>query len=264
MPKLTWSEPEKRTYETGVDRGVLYPASSSGIPWNGIVAVNEAPSGGTANPFYMDGIKHLIRIESEEFGATLEAFAYPPEFEEYDGTMELVDGLYASHQRRKPFGLSYRTRIGSAANASAGYKIHIVYNAIAEPTERNYQTLSDESNLTTFNWKLSAIPKIFTGGKPTSHFVVDTTKTEPGTIAALEGLLYGTDSSAASLPDPDDLIELFTSGLPVGTFIVTNNGDGTFTMSGDETQVQTPIAGIFVLDTDQVTDNGDGTYTAVS
>lgn len=264
MPKLTWSEPEKRTYETGVDRGVLYPTSSAGIPWNGLVSVNETPSGGGSNPFYLDGVKHLDRPETEEFGATLEAFTYPPEFEDHDGTLELVDGLSAMHQRRKPFGLTYRTRIGSASDANKGYKLHLLYNVMAEPSQRSYQTLGDQSNLTTFSWGLTAIPKIFAGAKPTAHLIIDTTKAAPETVTAIEALLYGTDSSASLLPEPETLIELFTSGLPVGAFIVTDNGDGTFTMAGSEVEVQTPIAGIFTLDSDQVTDNGDGTYTAIS
>lgn len=264
MPKLTWSEPEKRLYEAGVDRGVLYPLSTAGVPWNGLVSVNEAPSGGGANPFYLDGVKHLNRPESEEFAATLEAFTYPPEFEECDGTLELVDGLFAGHQRRKPFGLSYRTRIGSAADPNAGYRIHLIYNITADPTERNHQTLSEDPTLETFSWALTAIPKKFAGAKPTAHLVVDTTKAEPSTVMSLESILYGTDSSAASLPEPADLIELFTSGLPTDSFIVTDNGDGTFTVTGSDAEVGSPIDGVFTLSSDNVVDNGDQTYTATS
>ena len=264
MPQLTWSEPESRQYETGIDRGVLYPPSSAGVPWNGLVSVNEAPIGGEANPFYLDGVKYLNRPGLEEFGATLEAFTYPREFEACDGTLELVDGLSAMHQRRRPFGLTYRTRIGNVANAKAGYKIHLIYNAMAEPTENNMQTTGETIELTTFSWNLTAVPEIFTGAKPTAHLIVDTTQTEPGTVATLEGILYGTDTSVAQLPDPDTLVEIFVNGLPAGAFTVTDNGDDTFTVSGSESEVQTPIGGQFVLSSDNVTDNGDGTYTAFS
>lgn len=264
MPKLVWSEPENRRYETGVDRGVLYPVSSAGVPWNGLVSVNEAPSGGQAQPFYLDGIRHLNRPESEEFGATLEAFTYPPEFEECDGSLELVTGLFAGNQRRKPFGLCYRTKIGNAADANAGYRLHLLYNLTAEPTERTYQTLGDESDLATFSWALSGIPKKFAGAKPTVYLVVDSIKTEPSTLASLEALLYGTDSSAASLPDPDDLITLFTTGLPSDAFVVTDLGDGSFTIAGSDDEVQSPVDNVFTLDSENVIDNGDGTYTATS
>lgn len=264
MPKLTWSEPENRRYEIGVDRGVLYPVSSAGVPWNGLVSVNETASGGESNPFYLDGVKYYNRPGLEEFAATLEAFTYPTQFEECDGTMELVSGLFAEHQRRKPFGLCYRTRVGNSVDPNLGYKIHIIYNLMAEPSERTFQTLGENVDPTHFSWALSAIPKTFDGAKPTAHLVVDSTKTEPGTMASLEAILYGGDSSAARLPNPDELVELFTSGLPAGAFTVFDFGDGSFTMSGEDSEISTPIDGQFTLNTDNVTDNGDGTYTATS
>lgn len=216
MPKLAWDEVGKRFYETGVDHGVLYLPNDAGkylngVVWNGLVSVSESPSGAEANAQYADNIKYLNLYSVEEFGATIEAFTYPEEFEACDGSAEVAKGVYATQQTRKSFGLSYRTLIGNDLKGTDyGYKIHLVYGAMATPSEKSRSTVNESPEAVTFSWELTTTPmdpKV-AGFKPTAHIVVDSTKTPPAKLTALEDKLYGTNTLSASLPTPDEVFTL--------------------------------------------------------
>lgn len=216
MPKLAWDEVGKRFYETGVDHGVLYLPNetgkyTNGVVWNGLVSVSESPSGAEANAQYADNIKYLNLYSVEEFGATIEAFTYPEEFEACDGSAEVAKGVYATQQTRKSFGLSYRTLIGNDLKGTDyGYKIHLVYGAMATPSEKSRSTVNESPEAVTFSWELTTTPmdpKV-AGFKPTAHIVVDSTKTLPAKLTALEDKLYGSNTLSASLPTPDEVFTL--------------------------------------------------------
>lgn len=216
MPKITWDETGKRFYENGVDHGVLYLPNASGaydkgVAWNGLTTVTESPSGAEANAQYADNIKYLSLVSAETFGATIEAFTYPEEFGVCDGTAAPKKGVYVGQQTRKTFGLSYRTKVGNDLNADLGYKLHLVYGAIAAPSEKAYATVNDSPEPITFSWEISTTPVQVTGLKPTSLLVIDSTKVEATALEALENMLYGGASTEAKLPTPDDVIALFTA-----------------------------------------------------
>lgn len=213
--RLIWDNTGERLYETGVKRGVLYPAVNGeypkGIVWNGLSSVSESPSGAEASPIYADDIKYIELRSAEEFGATVEAYMYPDEFAECDGSASVATGVMIGQQVRKPFGLSYRTILGNDTEKdSFGYKIHLIYNAMAAPSERSYQTVNDSPEAITFSWEMSTTP-IDTGVKdlkPTASMVIDSTKADPAKLAALEDVLYGTDETDARLPLPAEVIEI--------------------------------------------------------
>lgn len=213
--KLVWDEIGKRTYETGVDRGVLFPMSNAGqyaagVAWNGLTAVNESPSGAEASPLYADNIKYLELMSAEEFGASIEAYTYPDEFAECDGSAEPAPGVMIGQQPRKKFGFSYRTKLGNDTDGdSHGYKLHLVYNALAAPSEKGYQTINDSPEAITFSWEVTTTPVAVEGYKPTAHLVIDSTKVDAEKLAQLEELLYGTEEKEASLPTPDEVIAIF-------------------------------------------------------
>lgn len=220
MAKLKWDQTGERLYETGVDRGVLYvydadsSAYGNGVAWNGLTAVNETPSGAESNPQYADNIKYLDLYSAEEFGATIEAFTYPAEFEECDGSAELVKGVTIGMQNRKMFGFSYRTLIGNDTEGTDhGYKLHLVYGAKASPSEKSRSTVNDSPEAVTFSWEVTTTPVIVAGFKPTSHLIIDSTKADPTKLAELEKKLYGDDSSGVpTLPLPDEVKTLMTPG----------------------------------------------------
>ena len=213
--RLEWDKTGERLYETGVDRAVLYLPDSTGkyvtgVPWNGITAVTETPSGAEATALYADNIKYLNLMAGEDFGATVEAYTYPTEFALCDGSAELVDGIMIGQQARKMFGLCYRTIIGNDIDgANHGYKLHLVYGCMASPSERNYQTVNDSPEANTFSWELSTTPVNVTGFKPTACLTVDSTKVDKDKLTALENKLYGSESSEAELPLPDDVAAIF-------------------------------------------------------
>lgn len=216
MSKLTWSATGKRYYEAGVDRGVLYVGDLPGVSWTGLTSVSESPTGGEAKPYYLDGIKYLNVSSSEEFEATIEAFSSPPEFGPCDGVVSIQNGLFVTQQLRKSFGLSYRTRVGNDTDGlDHGYKIHLLYNALAAPSERNYNTLSDSVNLSTFSWKITTLPPSLTGYKPTAHLVIDSRKTPAGLMASVEDILYGSALGEARLPTTQELADMFKSEGPI-------------------------------------------------
>lgn len=216
MAKLVWDQTGERLYETGVKYGVLYVqeggAYPKGVAWNGLTAVTESPSGAEANPLYADDIKYLNLLSTEEFGATVEAYMYPDEFMVCDGSAALAEGVYIGQQPRKTFGMCYRTVLGNdVENNDYGYKLHIIYGALAAPSEKAYATINDSPEAITFSWELTTTPVNVTGHKPTASLVIDSTKTDATKLAALEAVLYGTESEEARLPLPDEILELLST-----------------------------------------------------
>jgi hypothetical protein len=215
MAPLTWDEVGDRLYEVGVDHGVLYLPDAAGIyntgfAWNGLTTVTESPSGAESNPQYADNIKYLNLYSVEEFGGTIEAFTYPDEFGECDGTYVPSEGVAVGQQARKQFGLSYRTKVGNDIEGSDfGYKLHLVYGCTAAPSEKAYATINDSPEAISFSWEVTSIPVPVTDHKPTSLIVIDSTTVDSADLAALEDLLYGKASVEAALPTPDAVIALF-------------------------------------------------------
>jgi len=255
MPRLDWDAIGTRYYEAGVDRGVLYVEGQPGVAWNGLTAVNETPSGGEPRPYYLDGVKYLNVSAPEEFEATITAFTYPLEFEVCDGSVQPRQGLFLTHQRRKPFGLSYRTMIGNDQSDSAGYKLHIVYNARVSPTDRNHQTIKEQNDPDDFSWKITTKPPALDGYKRTPHIVIDSRTTDPAILSQIEDILYGTDDEVARIPT---FVELLATYDTISTMTVTDNGDGTFTVTApydvirmldDETFEITSNNAVFIDDT---------------
>lgn len=214
MAKLVWNEAGKRLYETGVDRGVLYVSDGSGgyqkgVVWNGLVSVNESPSGAEATPLYAGNVKYVELMSNEEFGASIEAYTYPEEFEQCDGSAELADGITIGQQPRKSFGLCYRTKIGNdTAGDEHGYKIHLIYGAKAAPTEKSYTTINDSPEAITFSWEITTTPIEFAGHKPTATLTIDSTKVTPTALTAIETKLYGDTTGEATLPTPAEILAL--------------------------------------------------------
>ena len=212
--KLIWDKTGERFYETGVDHGVLYPVQaggvySKGVAWNGLTAVTESPSGAEASPIYADNIKYLNLISAEEFGCTIEAYTYPEEFGECDGSAEIATGVRIGQQARKTFGLSYRTVLGNDTdNNDYGYKLHLIYGALAAPSEKGYTTINDSPEAITFSWEVTTTPVNVTGFKPTACVTIDSTKVDAEKLAALEAILYGSDSEEARLPLPDEIVTI--------------------------------------------------------
>ena len=218
MAKIEWDKTGERLYETGVKNGVLYVqeagAYPKGVAWNGLTAVTESPSGAEATPLYADDIKYLNLLSAEEFGATIEAYTYPDEFAECDGSASLADGVMIGQQARKTFGLCYRTAIGNDIDGNDhGYKLHIIYGALAAPTEKAYATINDSPEAITFSWEVTTTPVNVTGAKPTASITIDSTKADPTKLAALEDVLYGKDGEPGNeprLPLPDEIKTLMT------------------------------------------------------
>jgi len=223
MSRVTWADPGSRFYETGVDRTVLY-VNNVGIAWSGVQSISESPTGGEARPFYMDGIKYLNIAGKEEFEATIEALGSPAEFGPCDGRQAINNGLFAHQQPRKAFSLSYRTLIGNdTVGQNLGYKIHLVYNALAAPSDRSYSSTGDSSDPTTKSWALTTLPPSLTGMKPTAHFVIDSRSTPKMLLAAIEDILYGSDAADPRMPLVSELIAMFKSEGPLTrTNLMTN------------------------------------------
>ena len=219
MAKLVWDKTGDRLYETGVKNGVLYiPTSgvySKGVAWNGLTAVTESPSGAEATALYADDTKYLSLMSTEEFGATIEAYTYPDEFAACDGSAELADGVTIGQQKRSTFGLCYKTTIGNDTDGNDhGYKLHIIYGAMAAPSEKAYASINDSPEAITFSWEITTTPVNVTGAKPTASLVIDSTKADPSKLAALEDILYGKDGEPGNeprLPLPDEIKTLMTA-----------------------------------------------------
>ena len=200
MSTLIWDAPGARGYEIGVDHGVLYPDSTYGVPWNGLKAVTEKPEGGRASSYYLDGQKMRTTSAVSEYAATIEAFSAPPEFAICDGIQTLSVGLSQTHQKRQRFGFSYRTNVGNDITQDSGYKIHLVYNALAQPSERAYTSRSDSADPLTLSWDIQAVAPLLTGAHPTAHLVYSSKIHSEFIMTAIEDILYGTDTTDARLP----------------------------------------------------------------
>lgn len=224
MAKIVWDKTGEHFYETGVKNCVLYIPTegvySKGVAWNGITAITESPSGAEATALYADDIKYLNLYSVEEFGATIEAYTYPDEFAECDGSAELVAGVKIGQQARKPFGLCYRTTIGNDTDGNDhGYKLHIIYGAMASPSEKSYNTINDSPEAVTFSWELTTTPVNVAGAKPTASITIDSTKVDAQKLAALEEVLYGKDGTGDQhtgaaeprLPLPDEIKTIMTA-----------------------------------------------------
>lgn len=222
MAVLTWDQSGQRLYETGVDRGVLYIPTAGvydiGYAWNGLVGVTETPSGAEATPIYADNMKYLTLMSLEEFGGTIEAFTYPAEFAQCDGTATPSTGLHVGQQSRKIFGLSYRTRLGNdTLSDSYGYKLHLVYGCLAQPSEKAYATINDSPEAITFSWTFTSTPVDVTGYSPTSILTVDSTKVGSTNLTNLQNALWGTAGTSPRLPLPDEVITMMAGAQTLVT-----------------------------------------------
>ena len=217
MAKLVWDATGERKYENGVRNGVLYVMDEQGtypkgVAWNGLTAVTESPSGAEATALYADDVKYLNLISAEEFGATVEAYTYPDEFAQCNGEASLVDGVTIGQQPRKTFGMAYRTVLGNdVENESYGYKLHLIYGAVASPSEKAYATINDSPEAITFSWELKTTPVVVNGFKPTASLTIDSTKANAEKLAALEDILFGSESGEARLPLPNEIATLMNA-----------------------------------------------------
>lgn len=217
MSKIVWDAIGEHTFETGVRNGVLYlkdteGAYNTGVAWNGLTSVSESPEGAEATDLYADDIKYLTLMSAENFKATIEAYTYPVEFEECDGSATIAKGVVIGQQSRKPFGLCYRTAIGNDTDGNEhGYKLHIVYGCQASPSEKQYSTINDSPEAITFSWEVNTTPVNVTGKKPTATLIIDSTKADKAKLTALEAILYGSESTEPRLPLPDEIATLMTT-----------------------------------------------------
>lgn len=214
MSKIVWDKAGERFYETGVKNGVLYLQSSdgaytNGVAWNGLTGITESPSGAEATPLYADDTKYLNLLSVEEFGASVEAYFYPDEFAECDGSASIAPGVTIGQQPRKTFGLCYRTTIGNDTDGeSHGYKLHMIYGATASPSEKAYATINDSPEAITFSWEITTTPVNVKGAKPTASLTIDSTKVDAAKLKALEDILYGSESNEPRMPLPDEIATL--------------------------------------------------------
>lgn len=217
MSKIVWDAVGEHIFETGVRNGVLYlkdaqGAYNTGVAWNGLTSVSESPEGAEATDLYADDVKYLTMMSAENFKATIEAYTYPPEFEECDGSASIATGVVIGQQTRKPFGLCYRTSIGNDTDGNEhGYKLHIVYGCQASPSEKQYSTINDSPEAITFSWEVNTTPVNVTGKKPTATLIIDSTKADKAKLTALEDILYGAESTEPRLPLPDEIATLMTT-----------------------------------------------------
>ena len=215
MSKIIFDNTGEKIYETGVDHCVLFVRDGNtyqtGVAWNGITAINESPSGAEATPIYADNIKYLNIVSGEDFGATIEAYTYPDEFTECDGSAEIIEGVKIGQQTRKPFALCYRTLIGNdVAGTGHGYKLHFIYNAQAAVSAKNYKTINESPEAMSFSWEISTTPEVVEGFKPTATVTVDSTKVDATKLKALEDKIYGTESSEPTMPTISEIVSLLS------------------------------------------------------
>lgn len=228
MAKLTWDKQGERLYETGVQNGVLYPMQisgdySKGVAWNGLSTVTESPSGAEASPIYADNIKYLNLMSAEEFGGTIEAYTYPDEFAACDGSIELETGVSIGQQKRQTFGLSYRTVLGNDVDGEGyGYKLHLVYGAMAAPSEKAYASINDSPDAISFSWDFTTTPVAVTGFKPSASIIIDSSKADSTKLAALEAILYGDEDTEPRLPLPDEIKSLMAPPVPPGLQLISS------------------------------------------
>lgn len=258
MARLEWNTSGNKLYETGVDRGVLYLDGHPGIPWVGLVSVDVNPIGGSTKSYYLDGRKYLTSSSPEEFNATISAFTYPTEFGQCDGRANPRPGMYLTQQRRKSFGFSYRTRIGNDIDGvDHGYKIHLVYNGIVEPSAQSFSSINDQSNPVDFSWNLTTKPPVISGYKQTSHIIIDSRETAPLVLQSIENVLYGDDLNSARLPTIEELFVIYDELQVLEVF---DNGDGTFTISGPDSAIQKLNDDTYQITYPSVVSVGDDEY----
>ena len=215
MSKLVWDKTGERIYETGIDRGVLYVQNSDGsypkgVVWNGLISVSESPSGAEPESLWADNMKYINLMSAEEFGATIECYTYPDEFAECDGSAELAPGVLLAQQNRKTFGLCYRTIVGNDVDSNNhGYKLHLIYGAMASPSEKGYSTVNDSPDAITFSYELTTTPVNVEGFKPTACLTINSTKVDKEKLGALEAILYGGEATEARMPLPDEIAAMF-------------------------------------------------------
>jgi hypothetical protein len=259
MTKLAWDKTGERLYETGVDRGVLYIPNALGVyntgyAWNGLTTVTESPSGAESNPQYADNIKYLNLVSAEEFGGTIESFTYPDEFAQCDGTAFAQPGVAVGQQSRKTFGLAYRTRLGNdLTGVDYGYKIHLIYGALAAPSEKAYATINDSPEAITFSWELTTTPVEVgvVGGvtyKPTSSLTIDSSQVDASALTNLENLLYGTVGTDPSLPTPAQVLGIFA-----GTVVEAVPVAPTYNASTDTITIPVVTGVVYMIDGEVVT-----------
>lgn len=257
MTRLSWSDPSDRTYETGLDRGVLYPKNGSAVAWNGLTSVDETGGEGSAS-YYVDGRPFLFLPKPKEFEATIKAYTYPDAFSAIMGEVEAADGMYLDSQQADSFDLSYRTLIGSFTEGSeAGYKIHLIYNATVIPSSRSYATLSDSINPVEFSWDIQAVPVSVAGYRATAHITIDTRHMDADKLSEIEVLIYGNDTDEPSMPAPQTIFDALSYG---DTITIVDNGDGTWDAIGSYHNIYMIGDQIFQIDNVNATDHGDGTY----
>lgn len=233
--RISWDNLGERVYEAGIDRCVLYVGSDPGVPWNGVVSIQENPTGGAPSAYYFEGQKYLQTPAPEEFAATITAFTYPDAFGVCDGSEPVVVGMYIQHQPRKQFGLSYRTLVANdVADTNFAYKIHLIYNALAAPAQRDHKTLSDQSNISNFVWNITTVPQEFGGFKSSAHVIIDTRFINAGAVALIENILYGDSTDDARIPSISELMSIIVAGT---SLTVIDNGDGTYTVLGPDSEV---------------------------
>lgn len=258
MPRINWDALGSRFYEVGVDRGVLYIDDDPGVPWNGLISVTENKVGGESKAYYLDGERYLTRISPTEFSAALRAFSSPEEFEKVDGTLEIYDGLYSTGQPRRSFGLSYRTLLGNDLQGqNFGYKIHLLYNVQASPSNQELNTISSNMDLSPLTWDLVGTPsQVGPNHRPTAHFIVDSTRVSPEVLAEVEAELYGSDEVVAGLPSVPELLAIFASFALFRVTLLPNNR-----YSAEGSSVVDLGGGEFEMEDSTVIDNGDNTFS---
>lgn len=257
MTRLKWNTPGDRFYETGVDRGVLY-IDGKGVPWSGITSVVEVVDGGDPKQYYLDGQNYRNIAARQQFKATIKAFFSPPEFDACDGVKALTDGLFVSQQKRKSFGFSYRSKLGNdLEGVEHGSKIHLVYNALAAPSERSYNSMSNEINLEPLSWDIVSKPVKVPGAAPSAHLVIDTSKLYPWVTNMLEDILYGDESTPARLPQPEEILTVIQDNSAYELTVFEN---GTFTIAAPDAAVRMVAEGQWELDWDAARYISDDTY----
>lgn len=216
MAKLIWDEDGTRQYETGTSKVVLFKKNNTGkygkgVAWNGVTAITESPSGAEETALYADNIKYASLRSREELGYTIEAYRYPDEFAECDGTAQLGEGVYLGQQKRVAFGIAYRTELGNDLDSEAGYKLHIYYNGIASPSEKSYATINDSPDAISFSWEVTTTPENVEGYNASSRIEIDSTKVDKAKLATLEAKLYGSENEESSLPSISEIITMFAA-----------------------------------------------------
>lgn len=240
MTRIVWGELSNRLYETGVDRGVFYPQGSTGVPWSGLIAVAEAPSGSDIIESHYDGNKFQQQRRSGSFSARISAYTYPQEFESYDG----LDSAGYTQRNRKMFNFSYRTLLANGENSNPAYLIHLVYNAVATPLTREFSSVGPNSQVTAFEWQLETVPEIFPTGEMSAHLVIDSRVTYPWAMSALEDILYGSAVSDSRFPSITEVLNLFENA---SILRITDNGDGTWTADGPDDVIKMLSPTIFEI-----------------